>query len=148
MIVTARRLAIASPKKPRQADLKRAISAAYYALFHAMAKDAAELLVGVGPTKPGKAWSQVYRSLEHTAAKTACKAVRNLGFPQSINVCADAFVTLQQQRHEADYDPDCRVLRVDAIDAIELAEDAIRNLKTAPRRDRKAFAVLLLLRKR
>ena len=44
MIVTARKLASASLKKPRQADLRRAISTAYYALFHAMAKDAADML--------------------------------------------------------------------------------------------------------
>ena len=53
MIATARKLAKASPQKPRQADLKRAVSTAYYALFHAMAKDAADMLVGVGPSRQG-----------------------------------------------------------------------------------------------
>ena len=48
MIVTARRLAVANRTKPRQSDLKRSISTAYYALFHAIAKDAADLLVGAG----------------------------------------------------------------------------------------------------
>lgn len=148
MIVTARKLANASPKKPRQADLKRAISTAYYALFHAMANDAADMLVGVGPNRPDKAWSHTYRTLQHGEAKSACEAVRNLNFPNSIKSCADAFVALQQKRHEADYDPDYRVLRADALDAIQQAEDAIRALRTSARRDRRAFAVQILMKKR
>jgi uncharacterized protein (UPF0332 family) len=52
LIVTARKLAKASPKKPRQADLKRAVSTAYYALFHALAKNAADQLVGVAQNRP------------------------------------------------------------------------------------------------
>jgi hypothetical protein len=73
---------------------------------------------------------------------------RNLGFPDTIVVCADAFVVLQEFRHSADYDPDHRVLRAEAIRAIKLAEDAIRDLKSAPKRDRRAFAVLRLFRRR
>lgn len=113
-----------------------------------MAKDAADMLVGIGPNRPDKAWTQVYRSLQHGSAKNASEAVRNLGFPQTIIACADAFVTLQQRRHDADYDPDHRVLRADAIDAIELAEEAMRCLRATPKKDRKAFAVQLLHKKR
>jgi hypothetical protein len=148
MIVTARKLAKASPKKPRQADLKRAISTAYYALFHAFAKDAADLLVGTGTNRPNKAWKQTYRSLEHGFAKSAREQVRNLGFPITICSCADAFVRLQQDRHDADYDPDGRVLRADALAAISLAEQAIKDLRASTRRDRRALAVHLLLKKR
>ena len=134
--------------KPRQADLKRAISTAYYALFHAMAKDAADLLVGVGNNRPDKAWAQLYRSLQHGDAKNACISARNLGFPQSITTCAASFVKLQQMRHEADYDPDHRVVRAHAIDAIKLAENAISSLHASPKRDRRAFAVHILMKKR
>lgn len=148
MIVTARKLANASPKKPRQADLRRAVSTAYYALFHAMAKDAADMLLGVGPTRPDRAWTQVYRALDHGVAKSACQAVRNLNFPAGIRSCADAFVSLQQKRHDADYDPDHRVMRADALSAIQEAENAIRSLVASPKRDRTAFAVQILLKKR
>ena len=148
MIITARKLANASPKKPRQADLRRAVSTAYYALFHAMAKDAADMLVGVGQNRPDKAWTHTYRSLQHGEAKSACEAVRNLNFPNTIKSCADAFVALQQKRHEADYDPDYRVLRAHALDAIQQAEDAIRKLRESSKRDRRAFAVQVLMKKR
>lgn len=148
MIVTARKLAHASPQKPRQADLKGAISTAYYALFHAMAKNAADMLVGVGPNRPDKAWTQTYRALQHGDAKNACVHARKLGFPTTIVACADAFVALQETRHSVDYDPGHRVFRDDALRAIKLAEDAIRDLRATPRKDRGAFAVLLLLKKR
>ncbi|MEX2647574.1 MAG: hypothetical protein WD673_01015 [Alphaproteobacteria bacterium] len=148
MIVTARRLARARPKKPRQADLKRAISTAYYALFHALAQNAADCLAGTGAKRPAKAWSQAYRALEHGFAKSACEQARSLGFPPTICSCADAFVTLQQARHDADYDPHYRVLRDEALAAIALAEQAIQDLKASARSDRLGFAVQLLLKKR
>ncbi len=106
------------------------------------------MLVGVGPNRPDKAWKHTYRTLQHGDAKSACEAVRKLDFPNSIKSCADAFVALQQKRHEADYDPDYRVLRADALDAIQQAEDAIRDLRASPRRDRLAFAVQILMKKR
>ena len=148
MIVTARKLANASPRRPRQADLKRAISTAYYTLFHAMAQDAADVLVGVGTDRPDTAWTQVYRGLQHGEAKNACMQVRNLDFPAGVVTCAEAFVLLQERRHSADYDPNHRVLRADALRAIGLAETAIDALGSAPRKDRRAFAVLLLFKKR
>jgi uncharacterized protein (UPF0332 family) len=148
LIVTAKKLAVASPKKPRQADLKRAISTAYYALFHALAKDAADLLIGTGSNRPNAAWTHLYRSLEHGVAKSGCIAVKNIDFPPAIKDCALAFVQLQEMRHDADYDPNLRVRRGDALEAIKLAESAIGNLRKSDRRDRLAFAVQILLRKR
>jgi uncharacterized protein (UPF0332 family) len=148
VIVTARKLANASPGKPRQADLRRAISTAYYALFHAMAKDVADMFVGVGTDRPDKAWSQTFRSLQHSDARIACDAIKKLNFAATIEVCAEAFVNLQKQRHDADYDPDVRYNRVDALYAIHVADDAIRNLMSSSKKDRRAFAVLLLLKKR
>lgn len=145
LFVTANRLARASPKKPRQADLKRAVSTAYYGLYHAIARNAADLLVGAGADR---AWTQAYRALEHGFAKNACQQVRNLGFPPAIVACADVFVALQEARHNADYDPNHRVTRAEALDNIALAESAVRSLKSAPRKDRKAFAIQLILRKR
>ena len=148
MIVTARKLANASPSRPRQAELRRAISTAYYAVFHALAKDAADLLVGVGSNRPDKAWSHLYRSLQHGDARAACEAARNMNFPKPIKYCADIFVKLQQLRHDADYDPDRTYLRSDALLAIKDAEDAIAALKAAPKRDRRAFAVQVLHKRR
>ncbi|UWM78915.1 hypothetical protein N1937_26860 (plasmid) [Rhizobium sp. WSM4643] len=104
LIATARRLAKASPKRPRQSDLKRGVSTAYSALFHALARDCADLLVGTGDTRSEPAWAQVYRTLEHGVAKNSCKAAASRGFPGNIVSFADTFVILQEERHRADYD--------------------------------------------
>jgi hypothetical protein len=128
LLATARRLARASPGKPRQWDLKRAISTAYYALFHAVAKDCADRLVGVGGSRSDKAWRHTYRALNHGEAKTACKQLRGLRFPPGLVQVGDAFRTLQEQRHNADYDPTHRVTRADALAAIAAAGAGIANL--------------------
>lgn len=148
MIVTARKLANASPKRPRQAELRRAVSTAYYALFHVLAREAADLLVGVGAERPDKAWAQVYRSLQHGDAKNACTQVENLKFSGHIVDLAKAFIALQELRHRADYDPEYRLQRADAITAIELAESAVERLKAASRKERRAFMVLLIFKRR
>ncbi|GLK70842.1 hypothetical protein KHC23_08750 [Ancylobacter dichloromethanicus] len=148
LLATARRLAKASPKKPRQADLKRAISTAYYAVFHAVARNNADLLIGTSADRPDKAWTQTYRALEHGSAKSACGQLRNLGFPPALCLVGDVFVTLQEARHKADYDPRHRVTRADALTAANEAAAALSALKAADRKDRKALAILLLLKKR
>jgi hypothetical protein len=117
-------------------------------LFHAIAKDAADLLVGVGAERSDKAWAQIYRSLQHGEAKNACESFRNLTPEPSFKLCAATFVTLQQKRHDADYDPHFRILRSEAIDLIDQAELAIGNLLASSKRDRREFAVSLLMKKR
>ena len=56
--------------RPRQADLRRAISTAYYALFHTLAGNCANLLVGGrASTRTRQAWRQLYRALDHGQVK-------------------------------------------------------------------------------
>lgn len=148
LIATARRLAKASPKRPQQSDLKRGVSTAYYALFHALARDCADLLVGTGETRSEPAWAQVYRTLEHGVAKNSCKAAASRGFPSSIVSFADTFVVLQEERHRADYDPLVRYVRAEVLVLIDNCEQAIRDLASAPRSDRKAFVIWVLFQKK
>ncbi|MGU3283539.1 hypothetical protein [Methylobacterium mesophilicum] len=148
LLGTARRLAKASVGRPRQSDLKRAISTAYYALFHALARDCADRLAGTGRDRPDKAWRHTYRALNHGDARSACKQLRSLGFPNDLIRVGDVFQGLQVQRHSADYDPTHRVTRADALTAIAQAEDGIAKLEATASKDRIAFAVQLLLKQR
>jgi uncharacterized protein (UPF0332 family) len=148
LLATARRLARANPKKPRQADLRRAVSTAYYALFHALAQTFADLFVGTGAAGSDGAWTQTYRALEHGFAKNACAQAVGLSFPVDIVNVADQFVLLQEERHSADYDPDVRYTRAQTLQLIQDAESAILALRGAPKKDQKAFAVLLMMRRR
>ena len=56
--------------RPRQAMLKRAISTAYYAMFHALCHSNANALIGVSPGPPyPMAWTRAYRALDHNFAR-------------------------------------------------------------------------------
>ena len=78
LIVTASKLAKPNPMKPRQADLKRAVSTAYYALFHTLAQTCADHLIGTGLRRNNPAWSQVYRSLEHGFGRSSYELCNQL----------------------------------------------------------------------
>ena len=99
--------------------MNRAVSTAYYALFHTMARLCADTIAGTGKTRSTKAWQQTYRALAHGFAKNACAQVRSRGFSPEITRFAMAFVELQQLRHDADYDPTKSFKRSDVIPLIE-----------------------------
>ena len=146
LIAQANRLAKASAHKPRQMDRKRAFSAAYYAMFHALAKECADTIAGPGRARSQAAWVQVYRALEHGIAKNACKQTRNKGLPPRIVQFAETFVTLQEERHAADYDPQSVYSRPAASAPVSNAAQAIADLGRAAQADRRAFVALVLLR--
>ena len=56
-------------------------------------------------------------------------------------------VTLQEHRHGADYDPNARYTRAEVLTLIQEAEQAIKQLRQDPLRDRRAFAVWVLLKR-
>lgn len=132
--------------KPRQADLRRAVSTAYYAVFHELARTCAYALVGKTKSRrPNKAWVEVYRGLEHGSVKNACKGAQNVAFPQEIKDFADAFEQLQAARHRADYDPMIRVSKVEALSFIALAADCIQAIASVGAIDKVAFATWVLI---
>lgn len=134
-------------RRPRQADLARAVSTAYYAMFHALAYDCANLMIGGQKADRSKhAWRQVYRSLEHGAAKTACGRAEIGQFPSGIIDFAGNFRALQSKRHSADYDPTCRLTRSEVERDIDIAEESIRKLSLCGAKDRRAFAAFVLFR--
>jgi hypothetical protein len=147
LLGAAHRLASAGRGRPAQPYLKRAVSTAYYALFEALARECADSLVGTGRARGTSTWA-LYRALEHGFAKNACSQAKNLSLPASIVAFADTFTALQEQRHQADYDPTARFSRAEVIDLINSAETAIRSLRSAKRIERRDFAVLVLLRRR
>ena len=55
------------------------------------------------------------------------------------------FVNMQGKRHSADYDPDATFDKSNVLQDINAAEDAIRRFNAAPRLDRRAFSIYVLL---
>lgn len=149
LLHTAEKLAGSSARKPRQSDLKRAASSVYYALFHALAKSNADCLIGtVKLDRANRAWRQVYRSLDHGFAKNACQSGGISQFPQQIQDFADIFVALQAKRHNADYDPFSRLQKLEVLSDIKAVKQIVDDFQKAGAKDRKAFAVWVLLKQR
>ncbi|MBC6428578.1 MAG: hypothetical protein GDA55_05055 [Cellvibrionales bacterium] len=98
-LTAARRLADSEgPGRPRQVDLRRAVSTTYYALFHTVCRSAADLLIGANPaSRSNPAWRQMYRAINHGPAKIACSRQKIKEFPQSIQGFAAAFVDAQDK---------------------------------------------------
>jgi hypothetical protein len=148
LIAQSVRLAKASPRRPRDVDLRRAVSGAYYALFHELAGTGADLLVGTaGANRSEPAWRQVYRALNHGDAKSRCQALPR-SFSEDLKSVANSFVELQELRHAADYDPDVVFVRKDVQNHILQAADAIKKLRSARISDRRAFMVWTLFSNR
>ena len=146
LLETARRLAQLGAAQATQADLRRAISTAYYALFHCLAAAAADLLTG---SDRSLEWHQVYRALEHAKAKHACRQQRVLrAFPMEIRRFAEMFVDLQEARHEADYALEGEYSKPDVLAIIHRAWNAINEFEQAGVQHRRGFAVHVLFKRR
>ena len=147
-IATARDLAGANRRgRPRETNLRRAISTIYYALFHCLAACCADMLVGgSGANRSRPAWRQAYRSLQHGIARQRCERQNIIvRFPGEIQDFSGQFVYMQKQRHRADYDPYMDVSKSSVLQDILAVESVVRRFNRSPAKDRRAFAVYVLL---
>jgi hypothetical protein len=141
---------------PRQADMRRAISAAYYGVFHYCLTAAADEFVGVSHRLTGR-YALVYRSIDHKTLKDVCIDVRKqtpparysqyiptLGFSAEIREFAKGVIELQEKRHAADYNPRSAFSTSDARVAVAIARKAVSGFSAADMEQRKMFLTLLL----
>ena len=155
LLEQARHLARREPRRPKQASLRRAVSAAYYALFHLLAADVARTVCRSATFRP-----TVRRALEHRSVRRVCESVarrRSLpdpwnvhldGIPEDLRRFAATLLDLQEQRHLADYDPTAAFARHEVLGLIEEARrslDRWQALVTTHPRHVEAFLLALLL---
>ena len=150
LIATCRLLTTAGypDTQPLQDTLRRAVSTAYYAMFHALADSNADCLAG-SPHDPlsEHAWSRVYRGLNHNAARRNLLQDQSLFSPQ-IRYFAVTFAQLQDQRHRADYDPNTTFTLPQTLDWIDLAESAIEGFSQTSSDERRTVAIQSLIGRR
>jgi hypothetical protein len=114
--------------------------------FVCMAICCADMLVGgVGANRSAPAWRQAYRALQHTTARQRCAQPTIKRFPNDIQDFAIEFVAMQRKRESADYDPDGTFYKSDVLQDINTTENVIGQFMKAPLKDRRAFAVYILL---
>ena len=146
--------------RPRQVDIRRAISASYYGLFHAVVAAAADLIIGQNNrSKPD--YGLIYRTIDHNRLREFCKDVQKTslphkykrysppaGFGGDIKAFATAIVELQERRHTADYDPMVQMKQSDAILLTRTARAALSRFQSVDADERNTFLTLLLFEPR
>lgn len=134
---------------PSLTNLRRAQSTIYYALFHCLARDCADMLIGTqGANRSKKAWLQVYRALHHGRAWERCNDVNKFGFPDSVKEFAAQFRSFQLKRENADYDPTLKLTKGEVQIDLEVARQTVTDYKLESIKHRRAFAAFILLEKR
>lgn len=134
-----------TPNEPKQVDLRRAVSASYYALFHLLTTEAA-----LNWKHPGQR-DRFARLFDHGRMKTCAARVASRALPDDgdeapvvadLKLIADSFLKLQEARHSADYDKSIVWSRTQVWEIIILAEDAMAAWSRI--RDKEPAQVFLL----
>jgi uncharacterized protein (UPF0332 family) len=130
LLEQARHLANREPKRTKQASLRRAVSAAYYAVFH--------LLVSAGMAN----WKGVLqrpflaRGFDHFLMMQSSKRMVNRTLlpeekvtGENLKLIARNFIELQEARHLADYDYTKKFEKTDVLKKIDMAAVAFEKWK-------------------
>jgi uncharacterized protein (UPF0332 family) len=142
LLEQARHLANREHRRPKQASLRRAISTAYYALFHLLLDEATRMLSSDPSLR-----QLIGRAFLHDEMKQASIAFKSGGLPPHVHaICgvpvpaelqrvAEVFVELQEARHESDYKLDRTFTRRNAIYFVDRSEQAFQlweSIRTEP----------------
>jgi len=130
-------LANREPRRPKQASLRRAISTAYYALFHLLIHEATR------NWKKAPQRALLARAFEHGRMKSACDKKRSeldafirssprppaaeLAKANHLHTVVSAFIQAQQQRHTADYDNSKQWTRTEVLSQIAIVNSAFQS---------------------
>jgi uncharacterized protein (UPF0332 family) len=156
LIVAAEMLATVDARRPKQANLRRAVSTAYYALFHFLIDEACRLQLGSHHAQ--RAFRHTLaRAYTHTVMKQACvsysggtlkdavtKALpKNQAgkyvIPKTIQELADLFVELQESRHAADYDLARQFNRTEVLILIRQVRARMADFRALPATNDRCF---------
>ena len=119
-----------------QSDLRRAVSTAYYALFHLLAEDCCRRWLGGSAA----AETGLQRALDHGPMKQSSMQFKAPHWrdwhgslqvvPPEIRRVAQAFIDLQEDRQLADYDNHERWTVTDVQPLLEIATSAVQDWLT------------------
>jgi hypothetical protein len=138
---------------PTQAELRRAVSTAYYALFHLLISETTEnwsrassrnALGRIFDHKPMKRVSD-----RHANPKSMPFTGEDQAFVSNLRLVAKSFVQLQDQRHIADYDNGTVWTSLDSIDEVTRSLNAFEARNKIKHTDiAQEYLVSLLIRPR
>ena len=140
------------PQAPDQQLMRRAISTAYYAVFHRISREGADLLAGPAvDARTSKAWLLIYRAFNHGLMARRCaqtthppKPLVAEDFSASIRAIATEFRTLQDDRHRADYDPLALFLPDGVKARVQAAAGVVERIDSLSESEARLFITFLL----
>jgi len=129
LLKDAYHLAARGGKNPKQSSLRRAVSTAYYALFHLLIAD----FVINWRTRDQRA--RLGRMFDHRKMSQAVLRVQGtrLTAVEDLKKVIDAFGQLQEDRHTADYNVGRIWSRTDVINTLAIADEAFKAWRTVHR---------------
>jgi hypothetical protein len=143
--------------RPRPVLLRRAVSTAYYALYHGLTRTAAEHLLPSGSVEDQLKITRLFR---HNGVKGVCAKIasregaksspyldpisRSLQTSALFDV-AMVFCDLQEARHKADYDHLETFSKQATVGLVADSRKALKTLETAPPQEREALLALLVM---
>lgn len=134
------------PANLRQACMRRAVSSASYAVFHALCFVCADALVGGSRTD---VLPPIYRSLDHAVARRRLRSDEARAIDPCVERIGTLFATLQEQRHAADYAPPGSLFSATQTrDLVDDARNAVDLIQALDARARLQLAILLVARQR
>ncbi len=147
IIAKAQDLATTPPSDPsHQIHLRVAVRSAYLAAYHALARSNADLLAGISdPERNRPDWLRAYHALGGDFSDQRLQGDYS-NYPEAIRTFADTFLELHQQRLLADEDPWATFTAAEAQAWVERAADAINSFLSTDPKQRKSFALEILLR--
>lgn len=147
----AEHLAVYEGLTPGQASLRRAVSTAYYALFHLLVEAAALRWSGSPESRTG-----IERAFQHGAMKSVSLQFKKQfwrdwhgiqqSIPPAIRTIASTFADLQDDRHMADYDNHEPWTLTEVEDILKATRSAFRDwdsIRTDPMAGNYLLAMLL-----
>lgn len=134
-----------------QVAFRRAISSAYYAVFHSLCQICCD---GLGLwTGAADDIEPVYRHLEHSKAREVLISQKARVLHESVAIAGDMLLELRRLREDADYSPPGRfpgtqklLTRTETRTHIALAEEAVHLLDDLPPNVRRKLAIMLTVR--
>lgn len=134
-------------KSLRKASMRRAVSSAYYAVFHALCFVCASQLAGW--SKANDLLEPVYRMIDHGSAKNRLTGKEAAAMSLAILEIGSRFKDLQEARHEADYRTPALEVSLDrTLQHIAEARRVIDLIESLASEDRLKLAILLVTKAR
>jgi uncharacterized protein (UPF0332 family) len=139
------------------AFLQRAVSTAYYAVFHMLIQEATRRFVGEDRVASSTACI-LYRGFEHRTMRAVCEdlqkptlkakyqqLLRRSAVSAPMREFATSFAQLQDNRHSADYDPHAKLTPSEATQIIDEALSCALAFGRAEAEEKAEILALLLV---